>query len=58
MSVTTYRLNRIAELIEAGKLKSNVGTVLGLRDARTAHEMLAGTVPHAGGKIVLDLARR
>ncbi|MGA7356449.1 MAG: NADP-dependent oxidoreductase [Candidatus Cybelea sp.] len=57
VSVTTGRLNPIAELIEAGKLKTHVGTVLGLRDARTAHEMLAGKVPHPGGKIVLDIAK-
>lgn len=57
VSVTTDRLNRIAELFDAGKLKTNVGIVLGLRDARTAHEMLAGKVPHPGGKIVLDIGK-
>jgi NADPH:quinone reductase-like Zn-dependent oxidoreductase len=32
-----------------------VGTVLPLADARTAHEMLAGA-PHRRGKIVLQVA--
>lgn len=50
--VSTARLNKITELIDAGKLSTEVGTVLPLERAREAHEMLAGA-PHKRGKIVL-----
>ena len=50
--VTTARLNKITELIDSGKLSTDVGTVLPLERARDAHEMLAGA-PHRRGKIVL-----
>jgi NADPH:quinone reductase-like Zn-dependent oxidoreductase len=53
--VTTARLNKITELIDGGKLKTDVGTVLPLEQARTAHEMLAGA-QHKRGKIVLALS--
>jgi len=53
--VTTARLNKISELFDSGKLAPQVGTVLPLQDARTAHEMLAGAA-HARGKIVLNVA--
>ncbi len=52
VEVTTERLNRVAAMFDAGKLKTDVGTVLPLTEARRAHEMLAGA-PHARGKIVL-----
>ncbi|MGD0304564.1 MAG: NADP-dependent oxidoreductase [Candidatus Acidiferrales bacterium] len=52
VEVTTERLNRITAMFDAGKLKTDVGTVLPLSQARKAHEMLAGA-PHARGKIVL-----
>jgi NADPH:quinone reductase-like Zn-dependent oxidoreductase len=55
VDVTTARLGKIAELFESGKLVPQVGTVLPLRDARVAHQMLAGA-PHARGKIVLQVA--
>jgi NADPH:quinone reductase-like Zn-dependent oxidoreductase len=45
-------LMRIGELLEAGQLRTNVGEVLPLSDARLAHKMLAGK-PHKPGKIVL-----
>lgn len=53
--VTTQRLDRITDLFNRGKLISQVGTVLPLKDVRTAHEMLAGA-PHERGKIVLSVA--
>jgi NADPH:quinone reductase-like Zn-dependent oxidoreductase len=53
--VTTKRLNKITELFDSGKLATNVGTVLPLEQARTAHEMLGGE-PHKRGKIVLSIA--
>lgn len=55
VDVTTARLNKITELFESGKLVTNVGTVLPLEQARTAHAMLGGA-PHNRGKIVLNIA--
>ena len=54
VEVTTARLNRITELFDAGKLVTDVGTVLALEDAALAHEMLGGA-PHRRGKIVLSV---
>src|SRR5215831_6256999 len=55
VDVTATRLNKITELFDSGKLATNVGTVLPLEQARTAHEMLGGE-PHKRGKIVLSIA--
>lgn len=55
VEVRTEPLTRIAELLDAHRLTTNVGTVLPLADARIAHEMLEGTRPHARGKIVLAM---
>jgi NADPH:quinone reductase-like Zn-dependent oxidoreductase len=52
VAVTTEGLSRIAGLLDAGRLSTNVGEVLPLAEARLAHEMLAGK-PHKPGKIVL-----
>jgi NADPH:quinone reductase-like Zn-dependent oxidoreductase len=54
VDVTTARLNEISRLFDSGKLATNVGSVLPLEQARTAHEMLGG--PHKHGKIVLSIA--
>jgi len=54
VDVTTARLSRLAEMFDAGKLSANVGTVLPLAEARTAHQRLAGA-PHRRGKIVLAM---
>jgi NADPH:quinone reductase-like Zn-dependent oxidoreductase len=54
VDVTTERLRTIAAKIDAGELRVEIGTVLPLADAKVAHEMLAHTVPHARGKIVLS----
>jgi NADPH:quinone reductase-like Zn-dependent oxidoreductase len=51
----TAQRERIARLIDDGTLKVDLGVVLSLADARKAHEMLAGTLPHPRGKIVLDV---
>jgi NADPH:quinone reductase-like Zn-dependent oxidoreductase len=45
-------LQKLAGLIDKGKLQSRVGEVLPLAEARKAHEMLEG-LPHRKGKIVL-----
>ncbi len=55
VEVPKSQLDRIGQLIDDGVLKTDVGTVLSLADARKAHEMLAGTVPHPRGKIVLEV---
>jgi hypothetical protein len=52
VTVTSAGLGRIAHLIEARRLHTQVGDVLPLSQARLAHEMLAGR-PHKSGKIVL-----
>jgi NADPH:quinone reductase-like Zn-dependent oxidoreductase len=53
VKVTTEDLAEIADLIDDGKLRTQVGAVLPLADARQAHLMLEGLQPHPKGKIVL-----
>ncbi len=53
VDVTSTALRSISELIEAEKLKTEVGTVLPLSELRQVHEMLEGTRPKVRGKIVL-----
>jgi NADPH:quinone reductase-like Zn-dependent oxidoreductase len=53
--VTTERLRAIAELIDSGELKTCVGAVLPLADARDAHMMLERQLASPRGKIVLDV---
>lgn len=55
VDVTTARVNKITELFDNRKLATDVGTVLPLEEARTAHQMLGGA-PHKRGKIVLSVA--
>jgi NADPH:quinone reductase-like Zn-dependent oxidoreductase len=55
VEVTTMHLTRIAEMIDAGELTVNVGTVLPFAEAKIAHEMLAGNCPHPRGKIILNV---
>jgi len=55
VDVTAERLNKITELFDSGKLVTDVGTVLPLGEASTAHERLDGA-PHKRGKIVLSVA--
>ena len=52
--VTSERLRVVSDLFETRKISPQVGSVLPLEEARSAHEMLAG-VPHKDGKIVLEL---
>ena len=47
------RLAEIAKLIDTGKLKSRVETVLPLSEARKAHEL--SQAGHTRGKIVLKV---
>lgn len=52
VSVTTAALRRLTALFDAGTLRTHVGEVLPLSDARIAHRMLEGQ-KHRPGKIVL-----
>jgi NADPH:quinone reductase-like Zn-dependent oxidoreductase len=54
VEVTTERLNTISKLFDRAELIPKVGSVLPLKEVRTAHEMLAGA-PHKRGKIVLKV---
>jgi NADPH:quinone reductase-like Zn-dependent oxidoreductase len=55
VEVTTQQLKKIAELIDTGELKTEVGEVLWLDEARQGHRMLEGA-PHRRGKIVIKVA--
>ena len=55
VQVTTERLKKISELIDTAELKSEVGEVLWLDEARKGHELLDGA-PHRRGKIVIKVA--
>ena len=55
VDVNRIYLKRIAELIDEGALRVDVGTVLPLERAREAHEMLDGLRPRPRGKIVLHI---
>jgi NADPH:quinone reductase-like Zn-dependent oxidoreductase len=55
VEVTTERLRTIAELIDRGELKTCVGAVLPLTDARDAHMMLEGRRLSPKGKIILSV---
>lgn len=56
VNVTTRHLAQIANLIDGGQLKTRVGAVLPLADAREAHFMLEHVRPQPKGKIVLTVA--
>lgn len=58
VDVTRHYLTQIADLIDAGELTAHVGSVLPFGNAREAHYMLEGELPHPQGKIVLDVAAR
>jgi NADPH:quinone reductase-like Zn-dependent oxidoreductase len=55
VEVTTERLRTIAELIDRGELKTCVGAVLPLTNARDAHMMLEGQRLPPKGKIILNI---
>jgi NADPH:quinone reductase-like Zn-dependent oxidoreductase len=55
VDVTTARLNNIRGLLDRGEFVTQVGTVLPLEKAGTAHEML-GHAPHKRGKVVLSVS--
>ncbi len=53
VNVTRHHLTEITRLVDAGKLRTRVGAVLPLADAREAHLMLERVRPQPKGKIVL-----
>ena len=55
VNVTTQYLAEIAGLVDGGKLRTRVGAVLPLADAREAHLMLERVRPQPKGKIVLTV---
>ncbi len=55
VEVTAERLRTIAELIDRGELKTHVGAILPLADARDAHMMLEGRRLSPKGKIILSI---
>jgi NADPH:quinone reductase-like Zn-dependent oxidoreductase len=55
VNVTNQYLREIARLVDDGKLRTKVGAVLPLADAREAHLMLERVRPQPKGKIVLDV---
>lgn len=55
VNVTKQQLAEIAGLIDDGELRTRVGAVLPLADAREAHFMLDGLRPQPKGKIVLSI---
>jgi NADPH:quinone reductase-like Zn-dependent oxidoreductase len=56
VDVNTATLMRLAAMFDEGKLRTWVGSVLPLTDARRAHEMMEGRIPHPPGKIILKIA--
>jgi NADPH:quinone reductase-like Zn-dependent oxidoreductase len=58
VDVTSQQLAEIAGLIDDGQLRTRVGAVLPLADAREAHLMLERVRPQPKGKIVLTVAAR
>jgi len=53
--VTSQALAEITRLIDDGQLRTRVGAVLPLAEAREAHYMLEGLRPLPKGKIVLSV---
>jgi NADPH:quinone reductase-like Zn-dependent oxidoreductase len=58
VNVTSDHLKKIADLIDHEGLKTRVGAVLSLSEAREAHYILEGLRPQPNGKVVLTLDGR
>jgi NADPH:quinone reductase-like Zn-dependent oxidoreductase len=57
VNVTTKHLTEIAHVIDSGALRTRVGAVMPLADAREAHLMLEGIRRPPKGKIILAVER-
>jgi NADPH:quinone reductase-like Zn-dependent oxidoreductase len=55
VDVTTDRLRKIAALIDRGELKTRIGAILPLADAREAHMILDGRRARPQGKVILSV---
>jgi NADPH:quinone reductase-like Zn-dependent oxidoreductase len=55
VDVNGVQLVQLADLLRKKELRTAVGSVLPLAEAPTVHQMLAGTVAHKPGKIVLQV---
>jgi NADPH:quinone reductase-like Zn-dependent oxidoreductase len=58
VNITSQYLTEIAGLLDGGQLRTRVGAVLPLAEAREAHLMLEGVRPQPKGKIVLTVGAR
>jgi NADPH:quinone reductase-like Zn-dependent oxidoreductase len=56
VDVNFGQLVRLADMLRRKEIQTSVGSVLPLVEARAAHQMLDGMLPHKLGKIVLQVA--
>jgi NADPH:quinone reductase-like Zn-dependent oxidoreductase len=56
VDVNSMQLVWLADMVRRKKIRTRVGSVLPLGEARAAHQMLAGTLRRKPGKIVLQVA--
>jgi NADPH:quinone reductase-like Zn-dependent oxidoreductase len=56
VDVNTAQLAQLASMLRRKEIRTAVGSVVPLADARAAHQMLGGTLAHKRGKIVLQVA--
>jgi NADPH:quinone reductase-like Zn-dependent oxidoreductase len=56
VDVNSMQLAWLADMVRRKKIRTSVGSVLPLAEARAAHQMLAGTLRRKPGKIVLQVA--
>jgi NADPH:quinone reductase-like Zn-dependent oxidoreductase len=56
VDVNTAQLAQLAGMLRRKEIRTAVGSVVPLADARAAHQMLGGTLAHKRGKIVLQVA--
>jgi NADPH:quinone reductase-like Zn-dependent oxidoreductase len=56
VDVNSVQLTHLADMLRRKELRTSVGSVLPLAEARAAHQMLDGILAHKPGKIVLEMA--
>jgi NADPH:quinone reductase-like Zn-dependent oxidoreductase len=56
VDVNSVQLAKLADMLKRKEIRTSVGSVLPLAEARAAHEMLDGILAHKPGKIVLQVA--
>jgi NADPH:quinone reductase-like Zn-dependent oxidoreductase len=55
VDVNSLQLTRLADMLRRKEVRTIVGSVLPLAEARAAHQMLGGILAHKRGKIVLQV---